>query len=157
ASHRNRWAVPAVFVLALAFYHLGMAPGLLWGDSAEMQVLGATGGVAHPSGYPLFTLFAMPFVHLLGRDPAYLANLFSGVFAAATVALLTAFLLQRGLRAPAVIAAAIAWGTSFTFWTTSHRAEVYSLATLAALGALWCTLTALERGTRLARLAAGFL
>jgi hypothetical protein len=134
-----------------------VAPGLLWGDSAEMQVLAALGGVAHPTGYPLFTLLARALVIVTGGPPAFLANLFSSLFAAATLALLTAFLLERGVRTPAVLAAALAWGLSFTFWTTSHRAEVYSLAAFVALGGLWCALAAIERGARTARLAAGFL
>src|SRR5262245_23878754 len=156
-SRGRYWAVAGVFVGALALYRAGMAPGLLWGDSAEMQILAAVGGVAHPTGYPLFTLLARAFVALLGGQPAFLANLFSGLFAAGTLALLTAFLLARDVRTPVAIAAAIAWGTSFTFWTTSHRAEVYSLATFIALAGLWCALAALERGGRLTRLAAGFL
>ena len=146
-----------MFALALGLYRAGMAPGLLWGDSAEMQCLAAAGGVAHPTGYPLFTLVAHSLVTIVGRDPAFLTNLFSGLFAAATLALLTAFLLARGVRTPAAVAAALAWGTSFTFWSTSQRAEVYSLATVMALAGLWCALAALERGTRRPRLAAGFL
>jgi len=144
-----------VFVLALALYRAGTAPGLLWGDSAEMQILARVGGVAHPTGYPLFTLFAHVLVAVTGGSPAFLANFFSGLFAAATLALLTAFLLKRGVRTPAVFATALGWGLSFTFWTTSHRAEVYSLATFIALIGLWCALDALERDARIPRLVAG--
>jgi hypothetical protein len=146
-----------VFVVAFALYRGGAAPGLLWGDSAEMQTLAAVGGVAHPTGYPLFTLFAHALVGLTGGRPDFLANFFSGLFAAVALALLAAFLLARGVRAPAVLAAAMAWGLSFTFWTTSHRAEVYSLATSIGIVGLWCALRALEHGGRLPRLAAGFL
>src|SRR5262249_36037888 len=141
------WSVPLVFGCALAFYRIGLAPGLLWGDSAEMQILAAVGGVAHPTGYPLFTLLAQLFVAILRREPAFLANLFSATFASATLALLTAFLLARGVRTAAIVAAVIGWGLSFTFWTTSHRAEVYSLAAFVALGSLWCTLRAIEGGS----------
>jgi hypothetical protein len=164
---RRWWAVPAVFVAALASYRLGMAPGLLWGDSAEMQTLTAVGGVAHPTGYPLFTLLAHAFAKLRLGEPAFMANLFSGVFAAATLALLVAFLLGRSLRLPAALAAALAWGLSFTYWTTSHRAEVYSLGAFVGLAALWCALLALGApagaaagagsGERRMRLFAGFL
>jgi hypothetical protein len=161
--------VPAVFVTALAFYRLGMAPGLLWGDSAEMQTLTAVGGVAHPTGYPLFTLLAHAFARLRLGEPAFMANLFSGLFAAATLALLVAFLLSRSLRLPAALAAALAWGLSFTYWSTSHRAEVYSLGAFVGLAALWCALLALGApagarasaasgsGERGMRLFAGFL
>jgi hypothetical protein len=81
-----------VFGAALALYHAGMAPGLLWGDSAEMQILAGIGGIAHPTGYPLFILVGLAFTHLTGLSPATAANLVSGVFAAATLALLVTFL-----------------------------------------------------------------
>jgi hypothetical protein len=144
-------------MLALALYRAGTAPGLLWGDSAEMQTLTAIGGVAHPTGYPLFTLFAHFFYGLTHWRPDFLADFFSGFFAAVALALFAAFLIARGVRTPAAFAAVMAWGLSFTFWTTSHRAEVYSLATSIGITGLWCALHALEHGGRLPRLAAGFL
>ena len=154
----GQWRLPlSVFVLALAGYMPGIAPGLLWGDSAEMQILAVTGGVAHPTGYPLFTLVGRLFTAWGGGDPAFRANLVSATFAAATLALLVAFLRRRGVGGAAATGAAIAWGSSFTFWSTAQRAEVYSLATFVALGALWCTLGALEGGGRARRLGAGVL
>ncbi len=146
-----------VFAVALALYRAGMAPGLLWGDSAEMQILAGIGGVAHPTGYPLFILVAQVFTHATGLPPDLAANLVSGVFAAGTLALLVTFLVRRGVSAIAAVGAAIAWGLSFTFWSTAQRAEVYSLATFVAVGALWCTLIAIEQGRASARLAAGLL
>ena len=95
-----------VFGAALALYHAGMAPGLLWGDSAEMQILAGIGGVAHPTGYPLFILVGLAFTHLTGLSPATAANLISGVFAAATLALLVTFLIRRGVSAPAAVGGA---------------------------------------------------
>ena len=153
----DAWLSFIIFVLALAGYLHGAAPGLLWGDSAEMQILAAVGGVAHPTGYPLFTLVGRLFTAFGGGELAYRANLLSAVFAAATLALLVAFLRHRGVGAAAATAAALAWGLSFTYWSTAQRAEVYSLAAFVALMAIWVTLTALESGTRLPRLAAGFL
>ena len=152
------WLLPiSVFVLALAVYLRGIAPGLLWGDSAEMQILAVTGGVAHPTGYPLFSLVGRLFTAFGGGELAFRANLVSAVFAAATLALLVAFLRRRGVGSAAAAGAGIAWGLSFTFWSTAQRAEVYSLATFIALGALWCTLAALEQESRTRRLAAGLL
>ena len=155
---RTRWLLLGlVFVLALAGYLAGIAPGPLWGDSAEMQILAVIGGVAHPTGYPLFTLIGRLFTAFGSGELAFRANLLSATFAAATLALLVALLLHRGLGGVAAVAAALVWGTTFTFWSTAQRAEVYSLATFVALGALWCTLDALEGEGRARRLAAGLL
>ncbi len=149
--------IAAVFALALAGYVAGMAPGLLWGDSAEMQILAAIGGVAHPTGYPLFTLVGRVFTAFGSGDLAWRANLVSASFAAATLALLMAFLLGRRLRALAAFAGVAVWGLSFTFWATAQRAEVYSLATFVAVGALWCTVLTLEHSRAGMRLIAGVL
>src|SRR5437867_983536 len=153
-----RWlCAVAVFALALAVYLLGIAPGLLWGDSAEMQILAVTGGVSHPSGYPLFVLVGRLFTAIPGGNLAFRANLMSATFAAGTVALLAWLLLRRGASVPATVGAAAAFATTFTIWSTAQRAEVYSLGAFTALAALACTLAALERGGRSLRLAAGFL
>src|SRR5438046_9498869 len=104
-SSAARWLLPlAVFGLALAGYWRGLAPGLLWGDSAEMQILAAIGGVAHPTGYPLFTLVGHVFNAIGHGEPAARANLVSATFAAATLALLTLFLMRRGVSAAAAVA-----------------------------------------------------
>lgn len=147
----------AVFACALALYLWGLAPGLLWGDSAEMQILAGIGGVAHPTGYPLFTLVGRLFTAVPLGDEAWRANLVSAWFAAATLALLVWVLVRRGLKPWAAIGGAAAWGVSFTFWSTAQRSEVYSLATFVAVAALACTLEALDHGRRTPRFAAGFL
>ena len=146
-----------VFVSMLGLYLAGLAPGLLWGDSAEMQILAGIGGVAHPTGYPLFTLVGRLFTALPFKDEAWRANLVSAWFAAATLALLAGVLVRRGLAAWAAVAGALAWGLSFTFWSTAQRCEVYSLATFVAVAAIACTLEAQAHGRRSMRFAAGFL
>jgi hypothetical protein len=105
-------------------YLWGLAPGLLWGDSAEMQILAGIGGVAHPTGYPLFTLVGRLFTAVPLGDEAWRANLVSAWFAAATLALLVWVLVRRGSKPWAAIGGAAAWGVSFTFWSTAQRSEV---------------------------------
>ena len=43
---------------ALALYVATLHPGLPAGDSGELVAVAATGGVAHPPGYPLWTMLA---------------------------------------------------------------------------------------------------
>jgi hypothetical protein len=136
-------------IVALAIYIRSLAPGLLWGDSAEFQMAAWLGGFAHPTGYPLYLMLGWAWTHLLPfGDPAFRMNLFSalwGAVAAGLVALLTMRLLRfvRGARLSGVgryevahLAGAsrlIAFGVALvfiftpTFWSQAVVAEVYTL------------------------------
>lgn len=75
-------AVPVAASAALALitlaYYLALAPHVVAdGDSAELTMVLATLGVAHPTGYPLYTLLGHAFVAALrgvGVGYAYAAN-----------------------------------------------------------------------------------
>lgn len=94
----------SVLVGAAAF--LGYAlltPGVSgMGDGPEFTLALATGGLVHPTGYPLYTMAGFLFthaLHALGMSWPLAANLWSGVGAAAAVGLLHA--LARRLAVPA--------------------------------------------------------
>jgi hypothetical protein len=122
--------IAIVFVLSsLTLYAATSAPSVatLFDDSLEFQVVLPTLGIAHPSGYPLFTLvgklatLVIPF-----RDPAGRANLLSAVAAAITVGML--FLVARrfaGNRLAAALATAV-FAVSPAWWSQSTLAEVYA-------------------------------
>lgn len=130
-------------VIALAIYIRSLAPGLLWGDSAEFQMAAWLGGFAHPTGYPLYLMLGWLWTHLLPiRDPAFRMNLLSAVFGAVAVGLvaLLAMRLLRFLRADLsgfgnlsgpsrLIAFGVALVFTFTptFWSQAVVAEVYTL------------------------------
>ena len=50
----QRWLALALMVGGWALYGATMAPGLLFGDSGELQFALPIGGLIHPTGYPLF-------------------------------------------------------------------------------------------------------
>ena len=81
-------------------------------DSGEFTLVLATGGLAHPTGYPLHTLAGVAFVHAahaLGASWAQAANLFSALGAAVATGALHAVgarLLARNLGGRAAAAAA---------------------------------------------------
>ncbi|MCA9972271.1 MAG: DUF2723 domain-containing protein, partial [Anaerolineales bacterium] len=122
--------------IALAFFLLywqTLAPGLLPADSGEFQVVAANLGVAHPPGFPLYTLLG----HLMTRLPlsgtaAYQVNLLSAITSSLTLAFvyLTAHhLTQRTLPG---LTAVLALGTATTFWSQATGANVRSLTGLFA-------------------------
>lgn len=86
---------------ALAAY-LALSPSAAGDkDGAEFTLALATGGVCHPTGYPLYTLFGHVFVkavHALGANWAYAANAWSALGGALAVALLHR--LALGLAGP---------------------------------------------------------
>lgn len=137
----RRWSTIIGVLLAAVFallYWRTLAPGVLPADSGELQVVAATLGVAHPPGFPLYTLLAHGFVRLLpGVSPAYSVNLFSAVTAA-----LTLFLVFRAAQTLAGhwlagVVAAVALGTSTTFWAQATTANIRSLTALLTIAVLY--------------------
>src|SRR5438477_9692102 len=77
--------IPGVFAFVL--YLVTCSPTVNFTDSGELITVAWTGGIAHPPGYPLYTLIGILFVHLPFGDPAWRMNLISALFAAVAVSL----------------------------------------------------------------------
>jgi hypothetical protein len=88
------WRWSAALALGLFLTDLLLAPHVVAdGDAAELTLVLVSQGVAHPTGYPLFTLFGHLFVSLLrlaGAGYAFAANAWSAAGGAAA-----AFFLHR--------------------------------------------------------------
>ncbi len=140
-SFRAAAGVPAFAGLAaLALYLATRHRGLPAGDSGELITVAATGGVAHPPGYPLWTMLAGAWLHAfpLGSVAARL-DAFSAVVAALAVALLAAAI-QRATRSPiAALVGAAAFAIATPAWKVARVAEVFALNALFAA----CVLLAL--------------
>jgi hypothetical protein len=132
---------PAALLFLL--YLATAAPGVLAADNGEFQLVAAQLGVAHPPGFPLYTMLA----HLAGRlplgpEPAYRVNLFSAVTTLVTLLLvsLSVYHLTRSYIAGAT--AVIALGSSTTFWAQATMANVRSLSALFMVLAIYILLQA---------------
>lgn len=122
----------AIGVSALAgfLYFLTAARDIVVGDTPELITVAAILGVAHPPGYPLFTMLGHLFSLLpLGSIP-FRINLLSVVCDALTVGVvfLTAFRLSRSRLASAMAALTLALNP--LFWSWSLVAEVFPLNNL---------------------------
>ena len=157
ASHRGSWeaaACGAVFIAAFAIYAWTRAPTVTLVDSGELAVVARTWGVAHPPGFPLWTILAhfasiVPFGRVASR-----INLSSAFFASlaamlVTLAMIYTSLLWRistpasgkkprrkivgPLRANPMFLVAISTGLllafSRTLWNYATITEVYALNT----------------------------
>ena len=120
----------ALFVASLTLYVTTLAPSLCQGDAGEFQTIPYLLGIAHPTGYPLYTLTGKLFSLLPLGSVAWRLNLFSACLGATTVALL--YLLVRQLapdeggivaRVPALLAAGL-FAVSTAFWQHATFANV---------------------------------
>jgi len=147
----------AVFVAFLALYAWTAAPGILYGDSGEMQTAALVGGVPHATGYPAFLLFGRLFSKIPWPDPAFRITFMSSFFGAASLVLLIGVLFELGVAPLAACAGVAIYGLSFTFWRVSLRAEVYTVGIFLALLGIWRTLAAIRAGSLWSYLVAAFL
>ncbi len=129
---RTRWLDLAitviVFVLALAVYNATLTPSLSYksADGNELATVCYTLGLAHSTGYPLYTWLGKLFTFIPVGDIAHRVNLMSAVLGAAGVALLYLIMLTITKRRLPSIFTALFFAFSLTFWSQAVIAEVYT-------------------------------
>ncbi len=117
-----------IFLAFLTLYTATLMPDVLPADSGEFQRVAATAEVAHPPGFPLYTMLGWLFTRLpFGPTPAWRVNFFSAVTAAATVALVFRIARRMTDSAWAGLAAALTLGSATTFWATATKASIRPL------------------------------
>lgn len=124
------WDAALAGVMALGNYLVSAPRGVLLDDDGYFVLAAWSGGVAHPPGYPLYTLLAGLFAQLPVGTPAWRVHAASALFAALACAV--CWQLVRGMtdsRAAAWVAA-LCLGFSATFWSQAIIADVYSLNAL---------------------------
>ncbi len=133
ARGRDSWLGALVVTIAAAtLYFFSAARDIVVGDTPELITAAATLGVAHPPGYPLFTILGHLFTLLPFGSIPFRVNLLSVVCdsLAVGVVYVIADHLVRSRIAAAV--AAIGLAANPTFWQWSLEAEVFPLNNLLA-------------------------
>jgi hypothetical protein len=161
-SSRESWQdriYPAVLVgTALAAYLAFASPYVLGGDAGEFDALAARGGVAHPPGYPLFTLILRAFSAAMSGSPVLGASRVTAVTGALAAGVLYLACRSWGCRPDASLVAVTLYGSSPLAWLYATQAEVFALNALlcASLVALAGTRSFLRGSARLSALAVVF-
>lgn len=142
------WWALALSAAALALYVLTLAPTVatVFDDSLEFQVVLPRPGIAHPTGYPLYTLLGWLFSLLPVGDQALRVNLLSAAAGAAAVGVMFLTARQLGSSRLAAAVAGALFAVSSIWWSQATIAEVYALHGLFV--ALILLLTLLGNGTR---------
>jgi len=167
---RRHWfdclIVLLLFVVSLAVYNATLTPSLSYKspDGNELATVPYTLGLAHSTGYPLYTWLGKLFTFLPIGDVAHRVNLMSAVLGAAGVGLLYLILLLL-IRRPQRVAptgwrerlaagfATLLFAFSRTFWSQTGIAEVYTsnvfmLALTLLLLLLWAQADERDRAGR---------
>ncbi len=132
----------ALACLALAVYLATLYPGIPGGDSGEFILVAQQHGVAHPPGYPLYSILANLVALLPGGSVAWRINALSALCAAAAVGVLAALLQRLTASRSASLLGAGLFAFAPTVWTTAVAAEVFALHNLLLLLFLHALLSA---------------
>jgi hypothetical protein len=146
-----------LFLIAFVIYLKTLAPTVWFIDSGELAAVASTLGIAHPTGYPLFTLIGHLFSMLpVSSSQVYNLNLMSAFFCSLAIFMfffLMKFILtwpaqeknlERGRKAQTaktmekytapplieyavIIFSALILAFSRTFWDSANSVEVYPI------------------------------
>lgn len=124
-------------VSLLAMYLRTMAPGLTWAhdgsDGGDLITAAATGGIPHPTGYPLYLLLARLFQYLPVGSLAFRTNVLSAVATVFAAVLVYGLVWSASTNAGenqdwlAGLAAGYAFGAAPLIWSQAVITEVYGL------------------------------
>lgn len=137
----NVLSIALIVVLFLVLYVATLAGDVLSADNGEFQLVSYSLGVAHPPGFPLYTLLGNAISRLPLGDSAALRISSLSVVTSTLTLLITYLSVVRltGRRLPG-FTATIALGTSTTFWAQATTANIRSLTGLFAASAFYLLL-----------------
>jgi hypothetical protein len=147
---QENYLAVVVFFIAFVVYHGTMCPTVSFTDSGELATVATTLGIAHPTGYPLWTLIGRLAVMMpLGGEEIVRLNVFACVLTALAVAFFFKLVLSiyhapmvfrlknesvrggdRWIPLFGAFITALTVGFSSTIWAQSVEIEVYALHVL---------------------------
>jgi len=136
----------SIFILTFLLYFHNLSPFVYGGDTGDLLLAVGVRGVAHPSGYPLFTLLGIIFSYLPISQPlAYKVALVSAI--SSSLSVVFAYLICLNLTKNKIISAisSLILAFSYIFWLYAEVAEVFALAGLFFLVLLYLALRYYEK------------
>lgn len=126
----NRYLSFIVFGILFSIYALTAYPAVTYTDNGELAAVLTSLGIAHPTGYPLFTILGHLWTYLpLPVSQIFELNLFSAFLTALSGAvfyLTSDILLKRKFKILA-LASSLVYGFGNIIWKQGISLEVYSL------------------------------
>jgi len=134
-AHQEKNIAAIIWLITFIVYLQTLARSVGFIDSGELATVAVTLGIAHPTGYPLFTLLGRIFsMFPVATEEIVRLNVFSAVCVATGVTLFYFFLLELHYKVEknfSVLASAsfasLALAFSQTVWSQAVSVEVYAL------------------------------
>jgi 4-amino-4-deoxy-L-arabinose transferase-like glycosyltransferase len=114
------WLFGLVFFLV---YLSTCLPSILPADNGELQLVAWKLGIAHPPGYPLYTITGFLFARFFA-SPALALNLLSALLASITLVIISRTVRWLTQSIAAGVLAASVLGASTTFWAQATTANI---------------------------------
>ncbi len=130
-------AAGLLVVLCLVVYIACLAPSVCGGDSGELITAAWDFGVAHPPGYPLYTLLASLFCRMPFAEIAWRVNLLSALCDALAAGLLCLLVARATQRSAAGFVAGGLWAFCELIFRYAVCAEVFALNNLFVILLAW--------------------
>lgn len=114
------------------------------GDSGDLLTAAATGGVAHPPGYPLYTFLGWLFSHIPFSTVVWRIGLLSSIPHALVIVLVYSIVLRLTKHRLSAIFASLLLLANYLFFLYSVTPEVFALFDLFVVGLVWFTLDVVQ-------------
>jgi tetratricopeptide (TPR) repeat protein len=116
-----------VFFITFATYIITINSKFDFIDSGELICVCKTLGIAHPTGYPLYTMVGRIISLITIKNLAFRINTISALFSSLACLFLFLFLNRKGNRPFLSLSISLLFGYSQIVWQQSTSAEVYSM------------------------------
>ena len=153
-----------VFAISFSVYSTTVCPTVSFTDSGELATVAATLGIAHPTGYPLWTLVSRIAAMIpVGSEPIIRLNIFACILTALAIAMFfkLVLVLLRSLRTfrfkhtdlradhhlfcvLSGFVSSLTIGFSSTVWAQSTDTEVYALHALLVVITMYYFVSGIE-------------
>lgn len=129
---KDRLFAAASFALPLAIYLLSLDGDVGFWDTGEMQTVPYIGGIAHPTGYPTFTMLGWLFTHAVPiGSVAWRTTFMCALCYAFASLLLYRFARREGAGNIAALVASVAFALAPAVWQHATHTDVFAVTVLA--------------------------
>lgn len=129
--------IASLAAVSAVLYAATLASTVLGGDNAEFVTIFARGGVAHPSGYPLYSAWLRAWGMVWWGTPATGASLATAVLGVLATATLASAARRWGASTTGALFAGSLYALSPLVWSLNTHAEVFALHALLGAAVLW--------------------